>query len=100
LHQSQLKRFFSEVGSNSTHITEGFSKRETYLTEAPPTWPQLIDVNKANTPGTSAQIAVIGPAKIMSLGHRNPPLVSSATSVSPNVPIKIASNERKASIAT
>jgi hypothetical protein len=36
----------------------------------------------------------------MSLGHRNPPLVSSATSVSPNVPIKIASNERKASIAT
>jgi hypothetical protein len=29
LHQSQLKRFFSEVGSNSTHITEGFSKRET-----------------------------------------------------------------------
>jgi len=29
LHQSQLEKNFSEVGPNSTHITEGFSKPET-----------------------------------------------------------------------
>ena len=100
LHQSQLGKKFSEVGPNSTHITEGFSKPETQLTEAPPTWPQLIAANKAKTPGTSARIAAIGPAKITNLAQRNPPLVSFATSASPNVPTKIASNEGEASITT
>lgn len=68
--------------------------------EAPPTWPQLIDVEKVKTLGISARIAGIGSLRTTSLAHRNQLLVSFATSANPNVPTKIASNEREALITT
>ena len=77
-------KFLSEVDSKSAHITEG----------GPPTWKQLIDVDKAKIPGISARIAGIGPPKITSLAQTNLRLVRSATSASPNVPTKIASNAK------
>jgi hypothetical protein len=54
------------------------------------------DVNKAKTPGISARIAGIGPAKVTNLAQTSLRLVSSATSAGPNGPTKIASNEREA----
>jgi hypothetical protein len=69
-------------------------------TGGPPTWSRPIDVNKAKTPGISARIVVIGPSKITSLAHRNPPLVSFATSADLNVPTKTVNNAREAWITT
>ena len=71
-----------------------------HITGGPPTWSRPIDVEKAKTLGISAGIAAIGPPGISSPAHKNPALVSFATSANPNVPTKTASNEREAWITT